>query len=222
VTASYTCTSCNEIEWDSTKSPDVGIANVSVDGTLVTSIDLYASARQLSRARFGTGVFGSLGSHTLTVTVSGTKNPSATAAYIEIDAFQAMTSALLTDDTSGAISYSSGWGSASGLDTTTWFDGTSHYSNTTSASATYSCTSCVEIEWDATKSPDSGIANLYVDGSLVTTIDMYASARQVTRMRFGTGVFGSPGAHSLKIEVSGTKNSAATADYVEIDGFQAF
>lgn len=69
-----------------------GIGIVYVDGTQVASIDTYASApRQSTRVVFGTGVLAS-GQHTLKVVVSGSKNPSATDNYIELDALQVISS----------------------------------------------------------------------------------------------------------------------------------
>jgi hypothetical protein len=210
--AQYSCTSCREILWQSTKNSDQGIANLYVDGTLVTTIDMYASTRENSKVRFGTGVFGSAGAHTLKVEVSGSKNASAASNYLEIDAFHEVLapSPTLLDDISSRITYSGSFANTTGLSTATWVDGTSHYSNTTGAYAQYSCTSCRQIIWNATKSPDQGIAKIYIDGSLITTIDMYASSREGSRARFGT----------LRVEVSGSKNSNASNTYLEIDAFQ--
>ena len=220
--AQYSCTSCREILWHSTKGPDQGIANLYVDGTFITTIDMYASAKENSKVRFGTGVFGSAGAHTLKVEVSGSRNASALSNYAEVDAFQEVVSPspTLVDDTSSSITYSGTFGNTSGLSTSTWVDGTSHYSNSTSAYAQYSCTSCREIIWNATKSPDQGITNIYIDGSFITTIDLYASAREISRARFGTGAFGGLGAHTLRIEVSGNKNVNASNYFTEIDAFQ--
>jgi hypothetical protein len=219
--AQYTCSSCQEILWNATKSPDAGNVKIYIDGTLVTSLDMYAATREGSRVRFGTGVFGTAGQHTLKLEVSGTKNPSSSNTYLEVDAFQTVNGPSIVDDPSTNITYSGTFGSSSGLDQNTWVNGTSHYSNSTGAYAQYNCSSCREIVWSATKSPDQGIAKLYVDGVLVTTLDMYASAREGSRARFGTGVFGNPGPHTLKVEVSGSKNASATNTYLEIDAFQS-
>jgi hypothetical protein len=215
----YTCPSCQEITWDATKSPEQGIANVYVDGAFVTTVDMYAAARQGSRVRFGTGVFSTPGTHTLKVEISGSKNPSATGTYLEVDAIQAINNPTVIDDSSAT--YTGSWGAATGLDQNVWVNGTSHYSNATGAAAQYTCSSCREILWSATKSSDQGIANLYVDGTFFTSIDMYASARQGSRVRVGTGVFGAPGQHTLRVEVSGNKNASASNTYLEVDAFQA-
>ncbi|WP_052351980.1 glycoside hydrolase family 30 protein [Deinococcus pimensis] len=218
--AQYTCSSCTEIMWQATKSNDSGIANVYVDGTLVGTLDMYAGSREASRVRFSTGLLSS-GSHTLKVEVSGSKNASSANNWLEVDAFQYASGGTYVDNTSTAVTYSGTWNSSTGLATSTWANGTSSYSNASGAYAQYTCSSCTEILWDATRSNDSGIANVYVDGTLVGTVDMYASARQGTRGRFGTGLLSS-GSHTLKVQVSGSKNASSANNWLEVDAFHAY
>lgn len=63
-----------------------GIASISIDGGPATTVDLYDPTKVFRKTVFEKKGLAS-GSHTITVTVTGTKRAVATAAYVEIDAF---------------------------------------------------------------------------------------------------------------------------------------
>jgi hypothetical protein len=75
-----------------------------------------------------------------------------------------------------------------------------------------------QVTWISVAGPDQGIANVYVDNTLVKTVDHYAATRTYN-VRETFGGFAS-GDHVLRIEPTGTKNSAATDTFVAIDGMQ--
>jgi lysophospholipase L1-like esterase len=69
-------------------------------------------------------------------------------------------------------------------------------------------------------SPQYGIANVYIDGILVGTYDLYAAASTSKHLQF-TGTC-TPGWHTIRVQQSGTKNAASTdyyldADYIQVD-----
>jgi hypothetical protein len=75
----------SSVAFVTTRAPSRGIVQVRLDGGSWDSLDLYAATTQTKRIVWAAG-FGA-GAHTLEVRVTGTKNPSATASRVDIDAF---------------------------------------------------------------------------------------------------------------------------------------
>ncbi|WP_031073370.1 putative Ig domain-containing protein [Streptomyces sp. NRRL WC-3742] len=68
------------------QSPDNGIAALSIDGGPAVDVNLYAPAKRLGLPVYTSPVLPD-GTHTVTVTVSGRKDPRATNTYVSLDAF---------------------------------------------------------------------------------------------------------------------------------------
>jgi hypothetical protein len=75
-----------------------------------------------------------------------------------------------------------------------------------------------QVTWITVSGPDQGIANVFVDGTLVATPDHYAATRTYNVRETFSGL--STGDHVLRIEPSGNKNAAATDTFVAVDGMQ--
>jgi hypothetical protein len=74
------------------------------------------------------------------------------------------------------------------------------------------------VEWFGSKSPQSGVASVYIDGAFKQLVDGY-SARPFSQQRLFS-VYGlSPGSHTIIIAVSGNRNPASRASLVTIDAF---
>ena len=74
------------VDWIGSRKSTTGIARVYLDGAFVTQIDTYAPGDGLQETIFSaTGL--AAGNHTLTIEVTGQKNPSSSSAYIVVDAF---------------------------------------------------------------------------------------------------------------------------------------
>ncbi|MEU0791675.1 beta-galactosidase [Amycolatopsis sp. NPDC005961] len=72
------------------------------------------------------------------------------------------------------------------------------------------------IRWVTSKDPSHGIADVYLDDAKVSTVDLYATSKQ--NQVTGYEVRGLPaGAHTLKIVVTGQKNTNATGPFVVVD-----
>jgi len=63
--------------------------------------------------------------------------------------------------------------------------------------------------------PDRGRAAIYVDGALVTTVDLYAPARTFGVLESIGGL--AQGPHTLRIVVTGTSRTLSTGTLVTID-----
>jgi Tfp pilus assembly protein PilV len=83
VTMSFTGTG---VSWITVKGPAQGIANVSLDGGAASPYDTYKSTTQRQFAMYTVSGLTN-GPHTLSITVTGTKNASSTGKTITIDSF---------------------------------------------------------------------------------------------------------------------------------------
>lgn len=124
------------------------------------------------------------------------------------------------EDTDPRISYTSGW-ILWGPDPT-YTGGTTHYSGTyrSRASITFNGTGIVMRSLGAARA-DRGMANVYVDGAYVTTVDMYSASPLYTSTIFDTGTL-ADGQHTLSVEVAYQKNAAANNYIIDVDCFDVY
>jgi Big-like domain-containing protein len=73
------------VRWLGYRDTNNGIARVSVDGAFVGEVDTYSPSPGLAVVFTATGL--TSGVHTLTITVTGTKNPASSDTWVIIDAF---------------------------------------------------------------------------------------------------------------------------------------
>jgi virginiamycin B lyase len=76
-----------------------------------------------------------------------------------------------------------------------------------------------QVTWIGYQDEYSGIANVYLDGSLVASVDTYGT-QAVSQKRFYTASGLSAGTHTLAIEASGTRNPASFSSWIWIDAFE--
>lgn len=74
------------------------------------------------------------------------------------------------------------------------------------------------VRWISARAPVTGIARVYVDGTLMGEVDTYATSEEGQVVVF-TGAGLPRGAHTLTIEVTGTKNPASTFNWIIVDAF---
>jgi hypothetical protein len=115
------------------------------------------------------------------------------------------------DDANSAIAWAGSWSVASFRK---YSHGTVHYARTPGASATVAFTGRA-VSWIGPMGPTRGRARIYVDGSLVATVDLRASSFVARRTLFSTS-WSTSGAHTLRIEVA----VAARRPVVAIDEFR--
>ncbi len=75
------------------------------------------------------------------------------------------------------------------------------------------------VAWVATKGPDRGRAEVWMDGAKIKVIDLYASAEQPRRIVFAQDQLDASQTHTLEVRVLGTKNTASSGTYVDVDAF---
>jgi subtilisin family serine protease len=118
------------------------------------------------------------------------------------------------EETSSAITYSGSWTrvSLSGAS-----GGYVDKSTATAASATYAFTGS-GVGFVSTRGAGRGIAQLWLDGAKVATIDLYAASVAPARLVWASGVLPNT-THTLQVRVTGTKNAAASNVRIDTDAF---
>src|SRR5438067_520938 len=74
------------------------------------------------------------------------------------------------------------------------------------------------VKWIAYRDEWSGIARVYVDGTLTGTIDTYASPAAAQAVMYSVSGLASA-SHTLVIEVTGTKSASSGGAWVWVDAF---
>ncbi|MFI6436071.1 beta-galactosidase [Streptomyces sp. NPDC050759] len=118
------------------------------------------------------------------------------------------------DDPDSALQYAGSWSHVANQSYTGGdYKKTESFSNKAGDSLTVPFDGTA-IRWIGSKTNNHGNADVYLDGTKVATVDDSGSENQAVVFQ-KTGL--TPGAHTLKIVVSGTHSSGSTDNYVAID-----
>ncbi len=204
------------------KAPAHGIAAFSVDGGAETKVDCYDPSRNAGALLFDTGVL-QKGQHTLTVRVTGEKNNSASDVYVNVDKVEISSGAAGTcfnDTTIGTgihqFQYAGTWNASSD---SACYEGDNRWSNETGATLTFPFHG-TSLRYYSTKNQNIGIAAFSIDDGEETEVDLYQPNKADQVLVYESGTL-QPGTHTLKVRVTGKKNSAASdcvivADKIEV------
>ena len=211
-TATFTFTG-TQVAIQGVKDVDQGIVGFSIDGGPVTSVDDY-NPRRLPQTTLWSASGLSLGTHTVTATVTGTKNSASSNDIIALD--NAVASTIIDEAaTSGTdfFAYGSNWGVATGV--SDLYGGTAHFNSTGGSTATFTFNGA-GATIHGVKDVDQGISTYSVDGGPAQSVDDYSSARLPGTPLFTVSRL-SQGSHTITIGVTGTKNPASANDIVALD-----
>ncbi len=212
----------SSIKWIGPKQPSYGMADVWVDGVKVaTDVDCYAPDAQktLSATIWESGTL-SDGQHTIELRPMGRKNAASPSFYVVLDRFEVTGSAprglgTRHDDLTAAPGYSGTW-----LHYTnpTYFNKTYAYSRWAGARFDVAFTG-TRVAWIGPRTPNYGIADVYIDNVRVATVDTYRAnlATQGWREVVWQSAVLPAGPHTISIRPTGAKNAAATAANVVVD-----
>ncbi len=209
------------LAWIGKTSPSYGKAKVTVDGGTPLTVDLYSADTKWQQKIWDTGTLAA-GAHTVKIEWTGTKSASAIGANISIDAF----------DIAGTL------GQAPSVPATRWEQNDPHfvYAGTWTASSSASASAASfrfadssgssvtvtfvgsSLSWIAKKSPVYGKAKVTLDGGTPMVVDLY-SAKELWKQKVWETKTLVPGTHTVKIEWTGTKSSAATGTNIGVDAF---
>jgi hypothetical protein len=210
------------ITWIGVADQYSGIAQVYLDGTLST-IDTYARNTQYQQPLFAAHGL-ARGPHTLSIQVLHVRDGNTSGSWVWIDAFDIENGSGIP----GGITVSNGRIEQSDPAvsyTGTWFlntnpmqsGGTAVLATDTGSSARITFTG-TGIRWIAYRDAWSGIARVYLDGVMNTTVDTYVPVDQPQSTGFDIGGLKS-GQHTLTIEVSGARNPQSGGSWIWVDAF---
>lgn len=197
------------VTWIARRGPDMGKAQVLIDGVDKGTLDLYRSTEQWQFKKSYRDL--SNAKHTLVVRVTGTRNAKSTDKTVGVDGFQV--GAKLTDDTALTVQYNSWIGKANPAAN----GGSYHLSKKRNARARLTFTG-TRVDWITARGPAYGKAEVYLDGVKKGSYDLYASGQQWKAAISFAGL--SAGGHTIEIKVLGQKNAASSGKTVIVDGFR--
>ena len=218
-----------EVSWIGFRAFWAGMARVYVDDVFRADVDLFlpmctpeqqaqGCVHEEDQVAVFTATNLALGAHTLTIEVTGGRNPAATDNAVVVDAFDVVRSSPLTLEGTRAeetaSSFTAGW--TQGDTTAAWSGGTAARSATAGAQAAVTLTG-TEVRWIGLRGPDTGIARIFLDGSFHAQVDTYSTTRVVGVVFMATGL--AAGRHVLTVEVTGSRNAAATGHAIFVDAF---
>lgn len=113
-----------------------------------------------------------------------------------------------------SIAYTGTWNTASNPQ---FFGGAAAFASAAGARATISFTG-TSVAWATSRGSNRGIAEVWLDGVRLATIDLFSPTTRVRQIMFArNGLTNS--AHTLEIRVLGTRNDASTGTRVDVDAF---
>ncbi|MBI3043009.1 MAG: hypothetical protein HYY78_09315 [Betaproteobacteria bacterium] len=211
-TFSFTGTS---VTWVGYRSGRSGIARVFVDGAFVSEVDLFARTDEV-RAPIITVNGLTDGNHTLTIEVTGLKNPEAVSGVIQVDAFDLPAPAVShLQETGPEAAFSGAWAAEnSGI---AWSAGNAKVTESAGAQATLTFRG-TSAAWRGYRGPDAGMARVYLDGAFAAEIDLYSPTHQVQDAVYTASGL-ADGTHTLTVEATGLRHPSSSAARVIVDAF---
>lgn len=119
------------------------------------------------------------------------------------------------EETDLATTYTAGW--LHRVDGRPFSGGTAAYSPKTDGRATFTFTGS-SVKWIGFRGPQTGIALVFMDGSLVAQVDTYSPTEELKAVIYSADGL-EHGRHRLWIEVTGLRNPASWDSIVVVDAF---
>ena len=224
--AAFTFTGTS-VRWLGSRGRNGGIALVRVDGGEAKEVDLFARPNDEFHTPAITLYGLSDGQHTLTIEVTGRKNPNASSpAKVVVDAFEVQPQIVShVQEADPDLTYSAGWAQASqGL---VWSGGGAFndgepppgakVTEKAGASVTFKFRG-TSVSWSGYSGPDAGIALVSVDGGEPREVDTYSRESKVQQVVFTSAAL-TDAPHTLTIRATGRKNAASSAARIFVDAF---
>ena len=157
------------------------------------------------------------GSHTLTAIARDALGLQFTSAPVTVTVANGAappSTVMRFEETDPSIVYTAGWNLEA---TRPWSGGTATYTASIGARATFTFTGTA-VSWIGYRGPYGGIARVFLDGTLVTEVDVYAATEEVPAVDFTASGL-APGNHTLMIELTDKKNPSAISTEIAVDAF---
>jgi hypothetical protein len=208
------------ITWFGMKDGWAGLANVYLDGTM-TVVDTYGPGAYQQPLFMARGL--AAGPHTLSIEVTHERGSQTQGSWVWIDYFVVDNGAPVQGGVTAMGRIEENHPAL--LFTGRWYSNASGVHNEGRAALAMDATASVTVAFDGTgiswvgyRDEWSGMARVFIDGALRTTIDSYLSPPRA-RMTLYTINNLSAGAHTLRIEATGTRNESSRGSWIWIDSF---
>jgi hypothetical protein len=209
------------ISWIGVADAYAGLATVYLDGTMQV-INTYNPISQYQKVLFRANGLAP-GVHTFSIEITHERGPGTDGSWVWIDAFDIQGTPIAGGVTAGrgriehnnpAMKYEGHWyaNNNPGLS-----GGAAALATDPNARATLSFDGS-GVAWVTYQDQWSGVARVYVDGQLKTTIDNYASSSRMGVAAYSISGLGA-GSHTITIEATGSHNSSSQGSWVWIDAF---
>lgn len=206
------------IDMISLKSPRYGIAKVTVDGGTPSYVDLYAPESEWKSVVWSaTGLSDTL--HTVEIAWTGTKNPAATEAEVNVDALVirgTVSQHKARHETSNSkIYFTPDWFT---VNSTHLSGGSMRKANEADSSAfvTFKGT---EVSLIGLKTVSYGKAHVSIDGAAPETVDLYSPTDNWQSVLWSATEL-TDTTHTVSFKWTGDKNAAATGTAVGLDAVE--
>ncbi|MDQ6422719.1 S-layer homology domain-containing protein [Paenibacillus sp. LHD-117] len=195
------------VSWTGITGSDHGKADVYIDGVLDATVDMYSAKRESNVILYSDSGL-SDGPHTIKIVVRSDRNSAASDTYVEIISINTFNPSL---SSVGAWDY---------------YTTADHYNGagirTTTADSALSLTFAGNsVNWIGVKDANHGLADVYLDGVLDATVDLYSSTRKAQAVLYSRAGL-SAGNHTIKIVARGEQNVASSGNIVAVDAIEYY
>jgi hypothetical protein len=201
-----------QVKWLTYRGPDQGKAQVLVDGVVKTTVDLYRATPQWQYLVTLSGLKNT--KHTISIRAMNAKNALSAGKWVVVDGFKIGATSYDDNKIGGKAEYT--YGSWLGRINRSAYANAYRISDKANASMNFFFEG-VTLDWVTACGPAYGKADIYVDGVLKQTVDLYSASQQwqykvtISDLMYGT--------HIVLIKVLGAKNPASTGTGIVSDGF---
>lgn len=203
------------IEWIGSMNNDHGKADVYMDGLWKKTVDTYSPTWKKQQVLFAIGGL-SYGTHTLRIEVRSDKNASSSDYFSDVDSFVRIPYTS-RDDSATEIIYTGSWVSNTSAG---YMNESVHYTNAPGDKAEFTFQG-TGVQWIGGTNVDHGITDVYIDGTLVRTVDTYSSAWSRQQILFEIKGL-TPGSHTLELRLRSDKHASSTDYYMDVDAFVVY
>jgi len=209
------------ITWIGVADAYAGLATVYLDGSMQV-INTYNTISQYQKPLFSARGLAP-GTHTFSIEVTHERGPGTDGSWVWIDAFDIDGTPVQGGVTAGtgrveqnnpAMAYTGRWFANN---STVLTGGSAALATDAGSRASLTFTGS-GVSWITYQDQWSGVANVYIDGVLKTTVDDYAAPARAGVSAYSINGLG-PGTHTITIEATGTRNWSAQGSWVWIDAF---
>jgi subtilisin family serine protease len=195
-----------------------GLADIYIDGTLSKTVDLYSSAITYQVPIFEVNNLSS-GEHTIKIVNKGQKSSVSSGTIISLDALvialPVTTQKITIEENDPQVTYNGTWTTSLN---SSHSGGSAKYNNAAGAYAqfTFNGTGIKVLTYTANS---RGKADIFIDGILSKTVDMYSSSTTYKVPIFEVSNLAN-GSHTIKIVNKGEKSSASSGIFISLDAFE--